>query len=196
MSREANYSIEPIFLNRWSPRAMNGEVVSEDIMMRLFEAARWAPSAGNTQPWVFVYARSDSGEFGGFVDVLVESNRVWAHRAGALIIAASRTTRINEKGEVKPLGTHAFDTGAAWMSLALQGHALGLVVHGMGGFDSAKARAVARLPDDIEIHCMIAVGHRGDINLLPAHLQAREAPNARNPVSDFVFEHKFQAGSR
>ena len=120
---------------------MSGEPIAEADLFVLFEAARWAPSAGNTHPWRILYARRDTEQWPLFFDLLVERNKVWCVRAAALLLFISRTT--NEQTG-KPLVTHTYDTGAAWENLALQGTMRGLVVHGMAGFDYARARVGAR----------------------------------------------------
>src|SRR6185436_18855688 len=129
MQRTADYPIEPMFLERWSPRAMNGEAVSPEHLMQLFEAARWAPSSANAQPWRFLYARAGTPFFPSLFDLLVEGNRSCCVRAGALVVVIAK--KVFDNG--RPSVTHAYDAGAAWMSLALQGSAMGLVVHGMAG---------------------------------------------------------------
>jgi len=190
MSRRAEHEIDSLFLRRWSPRAMSGEPLSREEVLRLLEAARWAPSSANQQPWRFAFALAGTPAFGCFLDALVAGNRVWCVRAGALLMTASRTTR----GGGKPNHTHAFDTGAAWMSLALQGTLQGLVVHAMAGFDEAQARAAASIPSDLAIHCMIAVGRPGRPEALPESLRVRETPSDRERVSAFAFEDRFPPG--
>src|SRR5579883_2423915 len=184
MTRHADHDINPQFLRRWSGRAMSGEPISQEDLYRLFEAARWAPSSGNGQPWRFAYARAGTPHFARLLDLLVEGNRVWCVRAGALIVVASATLR----GEGKPMRTHSLDTGAAWMSLALQGSEMDLVVHAMEGFDYARAAEVIKLPSDHQVECMIAVGHHGKVEDLPEKLREREKPNDRNPLGDFIAE--------
>lgn len=166
---------------------MSGEALSEQDLLRLFEAARWAPSSGNNQPWRMLYARAGTPAFATFFDLLVPGNQIWCHRAGALLCVVSKNTRENGAAA----RTHSFDTGAAWMSLALQGLAMGLVVHGMEGFDYDRARAALRVPDDHTVECMIAVGHPGRVEDIPEKLQAREQPSDRRPVSSFAFEGGF-----
>ncbi len=159
-------------------------------LMRLFEAARWSPSAGNSQPWRFVYAIAQTPDFDAFLDLLDPGNREWCVRAGALLLVTART--VSEQG--RPLPSHAFDTGAAWMSLALQGAAMGLVVHAMGGFDSGRARERCQVPQDHAVLCMVAVGHPGRSEDLPDRLRAREAPTPRQPIGDRVFAGRFPEG--
>lgn len=187
MTRVAAHPIEPMFTKRWSPRAMSGAPVSQEDLLLLFEAARWAPSSGNNQPWRFAYGRAGTPAFATLFGLLVEANQVWCKHAGALVCVVSRTTRDNGH----PARTHSFDTGAAWMGLALQGSAMGLVVHGMEGFDYDRARAELRVPADHAVEAMIAVGHPGRKEDLPEKLQAREQPNDRKPVETLIHEGGF-----
>ena len=186
--RRADHSIDDLFVDRWSPRAMSGEPIAEADLFVLFEAARWAPSAGNTHPWRILYARRDTEQWPLFFDLLVERNKVWCVRASALLLFISRTT--NEQTG-KPLVTHTYDTGAAWENLALQGTMRGLVVHGMAGFDYARARVALDIPDDFTVEAMAAVGIPGRTSDLPEDFQARESPNTRKPITELVFEGRF-----
>lgn len=188
--RAAAHDVLPLFVQRWSPRAMSGDPVPREELRRLFEAARWAPSAYNEQPWRFLYAPRGSAAWGAFFDALVDANRAWCANAAALIVVLSKKT-FSHNG--RPNGTHVFDSGAAWASLALQGAAMGLVVHGMAGFDAAKIRASLKVPDDFEVCAMAAVGRPGDIESLPEPLRARELPSPRKPIDEFVFEGTFRA---
>jgi len=124
-----------------------------------------------------------------FFDLLVEGNRAWCTKAGALIVVASKL--LNARG--KPARTHSLDTGAAWVSLALEGTRMNLVVHGMEGFDYERASTVVRLPPDHQVECMVAVGHHGKIEDLPEAYRPREAPSDRKPISEFVVEGAFPA---
>jgi nitroreductase/uncharacterized protein YndB with AHSA1/START domain len=187
MTRSADHPIDPLFLQRWSPRAMDGTAVTRDDLASLFEAARWAPSSSNLQPWRFVYAARDTPEFQAMFELLVEANQVWCARAGALLAVCSRVA--DAKGSAS--ATHAFDAGAAWMSLALQGARMGLVVHAMGGFDRAQAPATLGLAPGHEVHCLVAVGHPGDAAALPERLRERERPSGRNAATDFVYRGRF-----
>ena len=161
---------------------MSGQPLTEAELFRLFEAAHWAPSGGNVQPWRFAYAVAGEPDFARFFDLLADGNKIWCHRAGALIVVLSQA--VLENG--KPHSAHAFDAGAAWMSLALQGSAMGLVVHGMGGFDAERARTVLEVPDTQAVQIMIAIGHPGRTEDLPEKLQARELPNSRRPLRELV----------
>ena len=181
------YSIDPLFLRRWSPRAMSGEPIAEEQLMTLFEAARWAPSAFNGQPWRFLYARRDSPHWDRVLSVLTERNAPWCARAAALVVVLSKKT--TDAGAEN--WTAAFDTGAAWMSLALQGTLSGLVVHAMAGFDYDRAQAELGIPADWDVQCMVAIGRPGDPALLPERQRAREFPSLRRPLAEFVFEGSF-----
>jgi nitroreductase len=149
---------DALFLDRWSPRAMSGEVLAEEEILRLLEAAAWAPSSFNNQPWRFLYARRDGPRWAEFLGLLTESNRSWAKNAAALFVIVSKTT-FDHNG--RPSRTHSFDAGAAWENLALQGSRDGLVVHGMEGFDYEKARALLAVPDGYAVEAMAAVGRPG-----------------------------------
>jgi nitroreductase len=184
-ARRAEHPIDALFIDRWSPRALSGEPIAHEDLMTLFEAARWAPSAGNTHPWRILYAHRGTAHWNVFFDLLVERNQQWCRNAAALVVFISRTT--NEQTG-KPLRTHSYDSGAAWENLALQGTLRGLVVHGMAGFDYAKAKSVLQVPDDFTVEAMAAVGKPGRIEDLPEEFQARESPNSRRPVSQLVFE--------
>ncbi|MBV9079932.1 MAG: nitroreductase family protein [Elusimicrobia bacterium] len=184
--RVADHPIDEIFLERWSPRAMSGETISREELMSLFEAARWAPSSYNSQPWRFGYALRGTPHWQGLLDLLVDNNKAWAKNAGALIVIASDPINVQLKNRRMP--THTFDTGAAWMSIALEGHLRGLVVHGMEGFSYENAKKVLNLPEQWEVHAMAAVGRPGRKEDLPPALQEREFPNGRNPISSFIFE--------
>jgi nitroreductase len=182
--RRAEFPIDTLFLDRWSPRAMSGEPMAEEELLLLFEAAHWAPSSGNTQPWRFLYAQRDTEHWPVFFDLLAEGNRTWCHMAAALIVFVSRNT---QEKTGRALVTHSYDTGSAWMSLAFQGWLRGHVVHGMAGFDYARARTALNVPDDFTVEAMAAVGRPGRTeDLPPQHLQ-REFPSTRRPVRELVF---------
>jgi nitroreductase len=190
--RKADHPIDSLFVDRWSPRAMSGEPIDEADLFVLFEAARWAPSSGNTQPCRILYAHRDTEDWPLFFDLLVERNKAWCVRAAALLLFISRTT--NEKTG-RPLITHSYDTGAAWENLALQGTMRGLVVHGMAGFDFARAKAVLGIPDDFQVEAMAAVGKPGRKEDLPEDVQARESPNTRKPIVELVCRGTFEPTS-
>jgi nitroreductase len=187
-NREADRPIEPLLLRRWSPRAMSGQPIGDEELLTLFEAARWAPSTYNEQEWRFLYARRETSHWPVFFDLLVEGNRLWCQRAAMLaVILAHRVFERNGK----PNPVHLFDCGNAFENLALQGTAMGLVVHGMQGFDFEKARSVLGVPEDYAVAAMFAVGRPGDPALLPQPLREREVPSGRKPVREFIREGGF-----
>jgi nitroreductase len=189
MPRHADAPIAPLFLSRWSGRAFTGEPLPDGALASLLEAARWAPSSGNNQPWRFVYALTGTAAFTAFHDLLAPGNKPWCEKASALFVVASRATR----DDGRPARTHAFDTGAAWMSLALEAHLLGLVAHGMEGFDYERAAQAIGLPADHAVHCMVAVGRPGRREDLPEPYRSREQPNDRRTTDSFAFEARFPA---
>lgn len=183
--RTPDADVQPIFLERWSPRAFSSAPLTDAQLASLFEALRWAPSSSNEQPWTLVYATDPgSPDHERLLGLLVESNRVWARRAPLLIILFARRT-FTRNG--KPNRHHGFDAGAAWMSLALQARALGLFAHAMGGFDHERACPELGLPiDEFEAMAAIAVGPPGDPDDLPEPLRARETPSPRKPAATFT----------
>lgn len=182
-NRIADYPIDRLFIDRWSPRAMSGEPISQEQLFSLFEAARWAPSSSNSQPWRFIYAQRNTPSWNTFLDLLVPFNREWAQHAAVLIIIASKKTF---RDKLSP--THAFETGSAWQNLALQASIDGLVAHGIGGFDYQKAAEVARLSNDYEVLAMCAIGKPGNKEQLSEALLKREVPSSRDKIETFVFE--------
>ena len=187
MHRKPDHDIDPLFVRRWSPRSMTGEAIALEELLRLFEAARWSPSSSNRQPWRFVYALAGTPTFEPFVGLLAPANAAWARKAGALVVVVAKTTT----DDGKPSRLAASDTGAAWMALALQGTVQELVVHGMEGFDAAKAAALVQMPADHEVLHMIAIGHRAPAEDLPEPYREREQPNGRRPLADLAFEGAF-----
>jgi nitroreductase len=190
--RKTQVDVERLFLDRWSPRAMSGESIEASALTVLFEAARWAPSSGNAQPWRILYARRDTPAWPTFLGLLVPNNQVWAQHAAALLVFISR--HIAERNG-RPSITHAFDTGAAWENLALQGMLSGLVVHGMEGFDYERARTELGVPQEFQVQAMVAIGKPGPTENLPERLQKRETPSDRRPLEQTVSEGRFTFGS-
>ena len=186
--RKADYPIQSFILDRWSPRAMTGESISSDELMRLFEAARWTPSSFNAQQWRALYARRETAHWSTFLDLVVEGNKAWAQNAAALVVFISRKD-FEHNGE--PSITHSYDCGAAWENFALQGFSQGLVVHGMQGFDYERARSELKIPDEFEVEAMAAVGKPGDPSVLPEKLRTKESPNDRRKLSESICEGAF-----
>ena len=186
--RTPDRPIETIFLRRWSPRAMSGAPVSADDLATVFEAARWAPSTYNEQEWRFLYAHREGPHWQTFFDLLAEGNRAWCHKAGVLIVVLSHTVFARNG---KPNRVHRFDAGAAFENLALQGCAMGLVVHGMMGFDYDRAKTALTVPDDYAVEAMVAIGHPGDPAELAEALRKIEQPSQRKPVGEVAREGPF-----
>lgn len=182
--RKADHPIDPVFLDRWSPRAMSGEEIPETELMCLFEAARWAPSSNNNQPWRILYARRNTEHWPLFYNLLTDSNKIWAQNAAALLLIVSKNTF--DSG--RPSRTHSYDAGAAWENLALQGNLRGYVVHGMQGFDYELARSSLNIPDGFTVEAMAAIGMPGNRADLPDDLQTRESPNDRRKLSETICE--------
>ena len=189
--RKADFPIEPIFVRRWSPRAMSGEPITDQEMMALFEAARWAPSTYNEQEWRFLYAKRATPQWQTFFDLLVEFNQSWCQRAALLVVILAHKV-FQQNG--KENRVHLFDCGSAFENLALQGTAMQLVIHGMQGFDYEKARTALRVHDDYAVAAMFAVGRPGDPDDLPKPVQEREKPSGRKPARELICEGAFGFG--
>jgi nitroreductase len=180
--------IASMFVERWSRRAISPRPLAPDTIRSLFEAARWAPSSGNAQPWLFVYG-DDEASLANLRPVLEDSNQRWANAAPLLTFAFAR-----KQFKGRPAPTAQFDTGSAWMSLALQAHALGLVAHGMAGFHHDKVYEATGVPaEEYTAIAGIAVGYPGDESLLPEDLLAREKPSQRKPSREFALKGKYRA---
>jgi nitroreductase len=186
--RKADHPIDNLFLDRWSPRAMSGGEIHETELMSLFEAARWAPSSNNNQPWRILYARRNTEHWSLFFNLLTDSNKIWAKNSSVLLLIVSKNTFDNGQ----PSRTHSYDAGAAWENLALQGNLMGYVVHGMQGFDYELAQFSLNIPDGFTVEAMAAIGIPGNKEDLPDYLQERESPNDRRKLTETVFEGPFQ----
>lgn len=179
--------IHELLAGRWSPRAFSAAPLSREHLHSLLEAARWAPSSSNLQPWRFIAfdRHRDEAAFQRAFETLAPSNRTWNVRVPVLVCVTAST--LTPKGDVSR--TALYDTGAAAMALVLQAHALGLATHQMGGFDRDAFRAAFEIPPEVEIIAMVAVGHHGDANLLDDALREREAaPRARKALGETSFE--------
>lgn len=186
--RHTEYAIHPLIHNRWSPRSMTGEEMQDAELMPLFEAARWAPSSYNGQPWRFIYAKRNTPAWETLFSLMVAFNQSWAQHASALVVVISKTLFTHNQ---KPARTHSYDAGAAWMSLALEGTSRGYVVHGMEGFDYDKARQLLHIPDEYQIEAMIAIGKRAPKANLNPELQAMEQPGPRLPLTQILMQGTF-----
>lgn len=183
--RRPDADVDPRFPDRWSPRAFAPDPVPEADLEAIFEAARWAPSAMNEQPWVLVYA-AEAAPRGRLLDALVPFNQVWARHAPVLVLVATRR-HFARNGQ--PNRWAAFDAGAAWMALALAARARGLHTHSMGGFDADAALQTCGLdPEQYEALAVVALGRRAAPATLPEELRDREQPSERKPLADVAYD--------
>lgn len=189
LSREATAGLAPQFVNRWSSRAFSDAPVSEQELQLLFEAARWAPSSGNGQPWLFIYADQEP-DLTRFRALLKDGNQRWAGRAPVLAFAFAAKLR-----DGQPISSALLDLGAAWMSLALQAHVLGLNTRAMGGVHRDRIYEELGVPEgEYQFGCAIAIGRPGQTEELPEDLRERNRPNERKPTSQFVLKGGFRRG--
>jgi nitroreductase len=170
---------------------MSGEKLSDEELFSLFEAARWAPSSYNNQPWRFIYAKRDTEHWEKLFNFLVEGNQSWVKDAAVVVVLISKTTS-DQNGSF--MRTHSFDTGSAWENLALQGSINGLVVHGMQGLDYEKATSELNVPDEYKVEMMFAIGKPGSTENLPEKLQEIEKPSGRKNIKEIVNEGEFNFG--
>lgn len=186
--RKALHDIDQKYVNRWSPRAFLNKEVPDNVLHSVFEAARWAPSAANKQPWRYIVAKNKE-DHERFLTFINDGNKIWCKKAPVLIAVASRRTWSYGGEGVNP--THAFDTGASWGYLALEANRQGLITHGMGGFDREKAKEVLNIPEEFDVHAIVALGYYGGHDQLSEELQEREKPSGRNEIDTFVSEGLF-----
>ncbi len=179
--RTAEHEIADLFLNRWSPRSYADKPVADDVLNRLFEAARWAPSSGNNQPWRFIVAKTEA-DLEKFHPILMEGNLVWAKNAPVLAIVVSDNTK----------GSNEFDAGAAWGFLSLQAAKEGLITHPMSGIYKDVAKEALNIPENFDVQLAIAIGYKGEKEMLSPELQERETPSGRRPLEEILFEGSFK----
>lgn len=192
-TRTAEYAVAPLFLERWSPRAFTGAPIPEDDLMTILEAAHWAPSAYNMQPWRFVYAIKGSPEFDRLLGLLVEFNQGWAKDAGALVFIVSKTHSLPPGAdEEKPNYSHSFDAGAAWGLLSLQAQMLGYNAHGMTGILFDKIPEALNIPEGYRVEAAAAIGTQADPSTLPEGLRDKEVPSGRRPLAEVTFKGAFE----
>jgi nitroreductase len=182
---DTQYPIHDLLRRRWSPRAFDDRPIEPEKLRSLFEAARWAPSSNNGQPWRFLVATKEhKTEYDRLLNCLVEGNRKWAHRAPVLLLSVAKL----DFEDGSPNRHALYDTGMAAENLALQATALGLVVHQMAGFHIDQARADCQIPDGHEPVAMMAVSYPGDPALLSDRLRERETqPRVRKPLSESLY---------
>lgn len=178
--------IHDLLARRWSPRAFSDRPVEPEKLLSLFEAARWAPSSNNEQPWAFIVATKDDGKnFEAMLSVLVEFNRGWANRAAVLILTLAHT-QFEKEGTPNRHGF--YDLGQAAISLVLQATAVGIMAHQMAGFSVQAARERFAVPQSWEPASVIAVGYPGELGTLSDKLRQREtAQRQRRSLDAFVF---------
>ena len=190
--RVATHPIDPLFLERWSPRAFDGSKLSDTELFTILEAARWAPSSFNHQPWRFVYAHRESADWERFAGLLMPFNAMWARNAAVLLFILSDTMIHLPRAPAPTIShSHSFDAGAAWAYMALQAIRMGIRTHGMVGLDFERARKELSVPDSFRIEAAIAIGRVGDKSKLPPEMQAREVPNSRRDLAEFIMEGRF-----
>jgi nitroreductase len=181
----SDFPVHPLIRERWSPRAFADKPVPPEVLRSLFEAARWAPSSNNEQPWAYIVsAKDDTANFAKVLGTLVEFNANWAKNASVLAIAVAKLTFSKNNA---PNRMAHYDTGAASALLSVQATAQGLAVHQMAGFDPEKARQAFAIPSNWEAVAALAIGYPGDPDSLPQSLKDRElAPRIRKAISEFV----------
>ncbi len=188
--RKSDHATEPLFVSRWSSRVLTGEPVPDDVLFSSFEAARWAPSGGNAQPWRFIYAKRESANWPALHGLLNARNQVWAANASALVVVLSRRTRDSPEGP-KPLRSHSFDAGAAWSNFAHQASLLGWSTRAIGGFDYPKTRETLAIPDDFEIEVFVALGRAVRPAAPATNDDASERPSDRLPIASLIADGRF-----
>jgi len=187
--RQSEVAITPLILKRWSPRALSGEKLSDEELLTLFEAAKWAPSAYNGQPWRFIYVKNGMPAWDKLFSTLAAGNKIWTRKAAVLVLVLSRNLfEYNDQ----PNPTASFDCGAAWQNLALEATSRGLVAHAMSGFDYDAARANFNIPDIYKPEVIIALGRPGRKEDLPENLRALEFPSDRKKLSEIISEGEFK----
>ena len=187
---ETKFSIHDLLRRRWSPRAFSERPIEADKLRSCFEAARWAPSCFNEQPWYFLLASKENpAEFNRMLECLVEGNQSWAKTAPVLMISVA-SLKFSRNSKPNRHGFH--DVGLAVENFVIQATALDLFVHQMAGFSVEKARATYAIPDGFEPVAAIAMGYLGDIEALPDELRTREKePRTRKPMELFVFSNRW-----
>ncbi len=181
-----DHPIDELISKRWSPRAFASRPVEREKLLSLLEAARWAPSSNNEQPWRFILALKEEDAFQRLLACLAEGNQIWVKEAPALMLSVAKLHFRDEVEKKNRMAIH--DIGLAVQNLVVQAGVLGLYVHQMAGFDLQKARAAFQIPEHYEPVTAIAIGYLGDPAQLPENLRLRElAPRERKPLKELVF---------
>jgi nitroreductase len=191
MDKEAktDYHIHPLLSSRWSPRAFNNQPVENEKLQRLFEAARWAPSSSNEQPWSFIAGFSGDETYQVIYDTLVEFNQLWAKTAPVMVVAVGKKLAVKSG---KQNLWYSYDVGQAVAHLSIQATHEGLYVHQMAGFDAKKIAKLLQIPEDHKALTVFAIGYMGNYQALHPNLQKLElAERKRISQHEFVFTKKF-----
>ncbi len=187
-ARTPDHPVKDLFVNRWSPRAFDGSKMPEADLKIILEAARWAPSAFDVQPWRFVFALRGDANWQKLVDLLNPFNREWAQHASALVYLFTDTEVDGKDGKPnRANGSHSFDAGSAWAHAALQATELGYHAHGLAGILKDDIHEVLGVPERFKPEIAFAIGRRGDVSQLPENLQSREVPSGRKPLEEIAF---------
>ena len=183
---ETRSPLNELLNQRWSPRAFSSTSIEPENILSMFEAARWAPSSANEQPWRFIVAsREDTSVFGTLADSLMEGNRRWAQHAPLLVLGLAQSTYAQSG---KPYRHALYDLGQSVAHLTVQASSIGISVHQMGGFDPDKLRSGLAIPDSFEPAIVLAIGYADKPETLPEDLRRREqAPRVRKPLEAIVF---------
>ncbi|GAB2945429.1 hypothetical protein GCM10027048_08070 [Hymenobacter coalescens] len=186
---QTHYPVADFIKHRWSPRAFTPQPIEDDALRTLFEAAAWAPSALNEQPWQFVYAHREQTEaFHHLWNCLLPGNQPWAKDAAVLVVVLARKTFGQNH---QPNRHYLHDVGMATANLLLQAGTMGIHGHVMGGFDLAKTQQALHLPADLEPATFLALGYVGTPEQLEEPFRSRElTPRSRKPLNEFVFENQ------
>lgn len=192
--RIADHPIDPVFIKRQSRYDLHRNLTPTQMKEKLmicFEAARWAASGGNGQPWRFIYAVQGTKNWDSLLNLLAPGNHKWAKNAGALVVVVSRTTKEHNG---KPSKSHSFDTGLAVSNLLIQATQLGLVAHPIGGFDSEKAYKELNIPAEYAVEIVIVIGEAASSEHSTKEFAARDSkPSQRKPLKEITFDGEMPA---
>lgn len=188
----AHPEVLDVIVDRWSPRSFVESAVPQADLDLILEAAGWAPSAFNLQPWRFLYAHRGDDNWERFLSLLVDFNRDWAKDASVLVFVVSDILQRKDDGTASPNHSHSFDAGAAWALAALQATAMGYHAHAMSGVKFDEAKRELEIPDDHRLEAAFVIGRQGPKERLPEALQQREQPSGRKSVGEFAWAGNFR----
>ena len=192
-NRRAGHTIAPVFLERWSARSFKPEPMPEADLLAMFEAARWAQSASNNQPWRFSYSLRGSASWEKYLGFLIDSNRSWSQNASAIVVVLSKThTSPTDGSEPRFIRTHDFDAGAATQAFTLQATKLGYIAHPMAGIHIDVISEAFGISEGYTVECAISVGKLAPREELPEKYREREIQSQRKPLSEIVFKDGFE----